>query len=92
MSNYDQVTELVEMIQRARDRAHWLAVHCQLGATATRIEQILDVEIKMAYDLRAQVMRGEVGRYHPLGGASRGIGDCTCAAGPGTNPACPVHP
>lgn len=30
--------------------------------------------------------------FHPLGGASRGMGRCTCAAGPGTNPSCPVHP
>jgi len=29
---------------------------------------------------------------NPLGGASRGYGRCTCAAGPGTNPSCPVHP
>jgi len=30
--------------------------------------------------------------FNPLGGASRGVGRCICAAGPGTNPACPVHP
>lgn len=38
--------------------------------------------------------RGVVGggEFNPLGGAARGVGRCTCAAGPGTNPACPVHP
>lgn len=30
--------------------------------------------------------------FNPLGGAARGIGRCACLAGPGTNPACPVHP
>lgn len=30
--------------------------------------------------------------FNPLGGASRGVGRCVCAAGPGTNPACEVHP
>lgn len=30
--------------------------------------------------------------FNPLGGAARGLGRCTCAAGPGTNPLCPVHP
>lgn len=30
--------------------------------------------------------------WNPLGGASRGVGHCRCAAGPGTNPTCPVHP
>ncbi len=29
---------------------------------------------------------------NPLGGAARGQGRCVCAAGPGTNPACQVHP
>lgn len=31
-------------------------------------------------------------RFDPLGGAAHGVGRCSCAAGPGTNPACPVHP
>lgn len=30
--------------------------------------------------------------FNPLGGAARGVGRCVCAAGPGTNPACEVHP
>lgn len=30
--------------------------------------------------------------FNPLGGAARGVGNCVCAAGPGTNPACQVHP
>lgn len=30
--------------------------------------------------------------FNPLGGAARGVGRCTCPAGPGTNPACQVHP
>jgi hypothetical protein len=30
--------------------------------------------------------------HNPLGGAARGVGRCVCAAGPGTNPACEVHP
>lgn len=34
----------------------------------------------------------EANKFNPLGGASRGVGKCTCAAGPGTNPSCPVHP
>lgn len=31
-------------------------------------------------------------KYNPLGGAARGVGRCTCLAGPGTNPGCQVHP
>lgn len=34
----------------------------------------------------------ELPGHDPLGGAARGVGRCTCAAGPGTNPSCPVHP
>lgn len=30
--------------------------------------------------------------FNPLGGGLRGVGRCTCPAGRGTNPACPVHP
>jgi hypothetical protein len=30
--------------------------------------------------------------FHPLGGSHYGVGRCSCYAGPGTDPACPVHP
>jgi hypothetical protein len=32
------------------------------------------------------------GGFNPLGGAARGIGRCSCPAGRGTDPGCPVHP
>lgn len=49
----------------------------------------------LAWMLRAENMRPELGdapAFNPLGGASRGVGRCICAAGPGTNPGCQVHP
>lgn len=30
--------------------------------------------------------------FNPVGGASRGVGRCTCPCGKGTDPGCPVHP
>jgi len=41
---------------------------------------------------KAKTIKTQGSGFHPLGGASRGVGRCICAAGPGTNPACPVHP
>lgn len=57
---------------------------------------------ELARQLDHEINQGEITRFgrnvdravgfHPLGGASRGVGRCVCAAGPGTNPACEVHP
>jgi hypothetical protein len=41
---------------------------------------------------RLAAVRGGLVVFDPLGGAARGVGRCNCAAGPGTNPGCPVHP
>lgn len=54
-------------------------------------EQIKDIEADpRGADRIARTLPEQ--EFNPLGGASRGIGRCTCAAGPGTNPSCPVHP
>lgn len=35
---------------------------------------------------------GPLPAFNPVGGASRGVGWCTCPCGKGTDPGCRVHP
>lgn len=59
------------------------------GEAGERLERILSGELKEPAHMKA--IR-ELRDFNPLGGAHRGVGRCTCYCGPGTDPACPVHP
>lgn len=76
-------------------------LHLAAGTTVSLMDQVGDVPAEAPlYGKRDELVRiarrldHEINHagFNPLGGASRGIGHCSCAAGPGTNPACPVHP
>jgi predicted HAD superfamily Cof-like phosphohydrolase len=49
-------------------------------------------DIKGVLDLFTSETDDAQTEFNPLGGAARGVGRCVCAAGPGTNPACEIHP
>lgn len=48
--------ELIEMIQRARDRAHWMAVH-RRWKLAKSIEMILDALLVLAREQKSVIYR-----------------------------------
>lgn len=54
----ESIEELEEMLRTARDRAHWLNVHRRMGL-ASHIETGLDMLLRLTYDLRGRVARGE---------------------------------
>lgn len=49
-----------------------------------RVGETFDINYKLDVNYTTE--------HNPLGGAARGVGRCVCAAGPGTNLACQVHP
>lgn len=54
--DYQQTRDLVEMIQPAIDRAHWLGVH-RNHRQARFIEEILKTARAMSWDLSAEISR-----------------------------------
>lgn len=88
----DAVTrrELKEVIWREIELAE---VSYPMGSLFDRVDRLVLVErILDEIEIVLKRRKPHEGTFDPLGGASRGVGRCTCLAGRGTNPSCPVHP
>lgn len=62
MSEREDMDAMAGRVQAARDHAHWLAVHrrqLQEGSTAKHLEALLDLALRMTWDLQGQVARAE---------------------------------